>query len=114
MGKRDDLIEKYAEDIRKKCEMEPDMDLLKQVTIACGPSIYNRDSSTVSASNTGEMETVRDNFVMKRLGIDDREKAMGGIYSCIDTYGKSNRNKYRAVLYYLLTKHFGKEDVFAK
>ena len=114
MGKRDDLIEKYAEDIRQKCGMEPDMDLLRQVTIACGPSIYNRDSSTVSGSSTGELETVRNNFVMKRLGVDDAEKAMGGVYSAIDTYGKSNRNKYRAVLYYLLTKHFGKESVFTK
>ena len=112
MSKREELIQKYAEELKDKCGMEPDMDLLRQVTVACGPSIYNRDSSTVSGSNTGELETVRDNFVMKKLGVDDEEKAMGGVYSCIDTYGKSNRNKYRAVLYYLLTKHFGKEAVY--
>ena len=28
MGKRDELIEKYAEDLRSKCGMEPDMALL--------------------------------------------------------------------------------------
>ena len=33
MGKRDDLIEKYAEDLREKCGMQPDMDLLTKVTI---------------------------------------------------------------------------------
>lgn len=27
-------------------------------------------------------------------------------------YGRSERNKYRAVVYYLLTKHFGKESVY--
>lgn len=114
MGKRDDLIAKYAEDLKAKCNIDADMDLLKHVTIACGPSIYNRDSSTVSGGSTTELETVRDNFVMKKLGVEDAEKAMGGVYSAIDTYGKSNRNKYRAVLYYLLTKHFGKESVFLK
>jgi len=114
MSKRDELIEKYAADLKAKCNMDPDMDLLKQVTIACGPSIYNRDSATVSSGSTGELETVRNNFVMKKLGITDEEKAMGGVYSAVDTYGKSNRTKYRAVLYYLLTKHFGKESVFKK
>jgi hypothetical protein len=31
----------------------------------------------------------------------------------IETYGKSERNKYRAVVYYMLVKHFGKEGVYA-
>ena len=30
----------------------------------------------------------------------------------IATYGQSERNKYRAVVYYMLTKHFGKEAVY--
>jgi len=28
-------------------------------------------------------------------------------------YGKSNRNKYRAVFYYLLVRHFKRESVYA-
>ena len=28
MGKRDDLIAKYADDLKNKCGMTPDMDLL--------------------------------------------------------------------------------------
>jgi len=114
MGKRDDLIEKYATDLKEKCKMTADMDLLRQVTIACGPSIYNRDAATVSGGSSTELETVRDNFVMKKLGVSDAGKAMEGVNAAIETYGKSNRTKYRAVLYYLLTKHFGKEAVFKK
>ena len=38
---------------------------------------------------------------------------MGGVQKAIETYGRSNRNKYRAVIYYLLTKHFGKEDAYS-
>ena len=31
----------------------------------------------------------------------------------LTTYGRSNRNKHRAVIYYLLVKHFGKEGAYA-
>ena len=48
MGKRDDLIQTYADDLKNKCGMTPDMDLLKKVTIGCGPSIYNKDAATVA------------------------------------------------------------------
>jgi len=41
MGKRDELIAKYADDLRNKIGVEPDMELLKKVTIGCGPAIYN-------------------------------------------------------------------------
>ena len=37
---------------------------------------------------------------------------MVAIHSVIETYGKSERNKYRAVIYYMLTKHFGKEAAY--
>lgn len=112
MGKRDDLIAKYAEDLTSKCGMTPDMDLLTKVTIGCGPSIYNADSSTVAATQEGELETVKNNFLIKKLGLSDGPELMDAINKVIDTYGRSERNKYRAVVYYMLTKHFGKEAVY--
>ena len=112
MGKRDEWIAKYAEDLRTKCGVEPDMDLLTKVTIGCGPSIYNADASTIAASQKHELETVKDNFLVKKLGLKDSPDLMDAINSVIETYGKSERNKYRAVVYYMLTKHFGKEKVY--
>ncbi|CUH85437.1 DUF2853 family protein [Thalassovita mediterranea] len=109
MGKRDDLIAQYAEDLRQKCGMEPDMDLLTKVTIGCGPAIYNADASTVAASQPEELETVKNNFLIKKLALDDGPALMEAINSVIETYGRSERNKYRAVVYYMLVKHFGKE-----
>jgi hypothetical protein len=58
MGKRDDLIVQYADDLKNKCGMTPDMDLLTKVTIGCGPAIYNADASTVAGSQPAELETV--------------------------------------------------------
>ncbi|MCB2126751.1 MAG: DUF2853 family protein [Rhodobacteraceae bacterium] len=112
MGKRDELIAKYADDLKNKCGMTPDMALLTKVTIGCGPSIYDADSATVAASQATELETVKKNFLMKKLGLKDGPQLMDAINSVIETYGKSERNKYRAVVYYMLVKHFGKEAVY--
>ena len=112
MGKRDDLIAKYADDLKNKCGMSADMDLLTKVTIGCGPAIYNADASTVAASQDAELETVKNNFLIKKLGLAEGPQLMEAINSALDTYGKSERNKYRAVVYYMLTKHFSKESVY--
>lgn len=112
MGKRDELIAKYAEDLKTKCKINPDMALLTKVTIGCGPAIYDNDASTVAGSSADELETIKKNFLIKKLGLDDSPKLMEGINAAIDTYGRSERNKYRAVVYYMLTKHFGKEAAY--
>jgi hypothetical protein len=112
MGKRDDLIAQYADDLKNKCGMDPDMDLLRKVTIGCGPAIYNRDASTVAATQPAELETVKKNFLMKKLGLADSAALMEGIEAAMDTYGRSERSKYRAVVYYMLVKQFNKESVY--
>jgi hypothetical protein len=112
MGKRDDLIAHYADDLKNKCGMEPDMALLTKVTIGCGPAIYDADAATVAATQPGEIETVKKNFLIKKLGLKDGPELDAAIASVIETYGQSERNKYRAVVYYMLTKHFGKESVY--
>ncbi|MEB8329288.1 MAG: hypothetical protein ACI815_000565 [Psychroserpens sp.] len=112
MSKRDELIEKFASDLKTKIGVTPDMDFLTKVTIGCGPSIYNRDASTVSGSDEKELETVKNNFLIKKLGMSDSPKLMEGIKSVMEQYGSSERNKYRAVVYYLLAKHFKKESVY--
>ncbi|MDK3071807.1 DUF2853 family protein [Sedimentitalea sp. JM2-8] len=112
MGKRDDLIAQYADDLKNKCSMTPDMDLLTKVTIGCGPAIYDADAATVAGTDASELETVKNNFLIKKLGLPDSPSLMEAIDSVIETYGKSERNKYRAVVYYMLTKHFRKEAVY--
>ena len=88
------------------------MDFLTKVTIGCGPSIYDADASTVAGSQPAELETVKNNFLMKKLGLADGPQLMDAINFVIETYGKSERTKYRAVIYYMLAKHFGKESVY--
>ncbi|WP_053977662.1 DUF2853 family protein [Mangrovimonas xylaniphaga] len=112
MNKREELIIKYAAELKDKFGLEPEMDLLTKITIGCGPSIYNADSATVSSSDVSELERVKTNFLIKKLGLEDTPELDAAINSVIDNYGRSNRTKYRVVVYYLLTKHFSKETVY--
>jgi hypothetical protein len=112
MSKRDELITKYAADLKDKCGVTPNMDLLTKVTIGCGPSIYNADSSTVSGSDQKELATVKNNFLIKKLGLSDSPDLDKAIDAVIEQYGRSNKSKYRAVVYYLLTVHFNKQSVY--
>lgn len=112
MSKRDDLIVKYAKDLEEKCGEKVDMKLLTAVTIGCGPAIYKADASKVSGSDKAELATLKKNFLIKKLGLKDSPKLDEGIEAVMVKYGKSNSNKQRAVVYYLLTKHFRKASYY--
>ena len=112
MNKRELLIQKYITDLESKFNEEVDVDLLTKITIGLGPSIYNADSSTVSSSDQKEINTVKTKFLMGKLGLEDGAELDSAIDELMVAYGKTNRTKYRAVVYYLLTKHFGKQAVY--
>ncbi len=88
------------------------MALLRKVTIGCGPAIYNADASTVAATQKHELDTVRRNYLMGKLGLPAGPELDEAIDKVIEIYGRSERNKYRAVVYYMLCRHFGKESVY--
>lgn len=112
MNKREQLIVKYANDLREKCSLTPNMELLRKVTIGCGPAIYNSDSSTVSGTIESELNTIRNSFLIRKLGLSIKDKLDQGIEAVIEKYGRSNSHKYRVVFYYLLVQHFGKESIY--
>ena len=112
MSKRDELIEKYAAEIQSKFGEKADLALLTKVTIGLGPSIYNLDASKVSGTDEKEIATVKNNFLIKKLGLKDSPQLGEAIDSVIAKYGVSEKNKYRAVVYYMLAKHFKKESVY--
>ncbi|MFD2518490.1 DUF2853 family protein [Salinimicrobium flavum] len=112
MSKTEEKVEKYVQDIKDKMGEDPDVDLLRKVTLACGPSIFQSDAETISSSSPEELETVKQNFMIKKLGLKDDKNLDAGLELVIEKYGTSNRNKYRAVVYYLLTKFYKKEAIF--
>lgn len=110
-SKLDEKVGKYIQVVKDK-GIDLDTDLLRKVTQGCGPSIYSSDSETIAASQPKEMDTVKNNFLIKKLGLSDGPQLQEGMDTVLENYGKSDRNKYRAVIYYMLTKHFGKESVY--
>lgn len=113
MSKRDELLDLYASEF-KKMNISFDSDLLSKVTVGLGPSIYNKDSSTVSCSDSTELQRVIDNFLVKKLGLNGKsnDELMDAVKDVCNTLGSSNKNKYRAMFYYLLVKKFNKESAY--
>ncbi len=111
MSKFQEALETYTKEF-DKLGVKVDADLLKSVTKACGPSIYKADASKVSSSDQTELDRVKNNFLIKKLGLADDDKLDAAIAKVVDKFGKSNRNKYRAMFYYMLVQDFGKEDMF--
>ena len=111
MSKFDEKIEKYEESM-KKLGISFDAELLRKVTKGLGPSIYKADAETVSGTDAKELATVKNNFLIKKLGLTDGPKLDAAIATVIEKIGKSNRNKYRAIVYYLLVKEMGQESAY--
>ncbi len=114
MSKFEECISLYETQMKEKMGVKrPDTDLLRKVAKACGPSLYKKDASTVSSGDKEELARVKKNFIAKKLGVTDEAKQDKAVAAAIERIGKSNRNKYRAIFYYFLTKELKKSSVFA-
>jgi len=78
-----------------------DNELLEKIVDLLGPSIFNDDSETVACSDKEELERVKESSVVEKLGISPSSEDLQAVCEKMWT---SNRNKYRAVFYYLLAK----------
>jgi len=112
MSKLDEKIALYSK-AAKDLDLGLDDTFIAAVTKGLGPSIHNKDAETVSCSDSSELETVKKNFLIKKLGLEDSDKLDDTIKTVCEKMGTSNRNKYRALFYALLAKEFGKESVYA-
>lgn len=107
MSKLAEKIEAYQKNM-DKLGINYDEDKFKLCVKACGPSIYNKDAETVSGSDKKELETVKNNYLIKKLGLSESDDLDGIIDYAIEKMGKSNSKKYRAIFYYLCSDKAGK------
>ena len=113
MGKLQELVDQYHEEMTGKLKMSRvDKPLLTAVAKSLGPSLYRKDAAKVACSDKAERDRIKKNFLIKKLGLKDTEKLDAGIKEVCKDMGSSNRNKYRAIFYYLLAKKFRKSGVF--
>ncbi len=109
MSKFDEKILFYKEAMDKMGLTYED-ELFDKVTRGLGPSIFKRDAASVSTSDPAELETVKQNFLIKKLGLEDGTYLDDAIAKVAEIMGKTNRVKYRAIFYYLLVKELGQES----
>lgn len=86
--------------------------LYHAVTKHLGPSIHNQDSSLVACDQPKEMETIKTEFLIGKLGLTDGPELDAAIQQVCGALGGSNTNKHRASFYYLLVAILQKEHVF--
>lgn len=111
MSKFDEAMASYVKEA-ESLKLNLSEELLTKVAKGLGPSIYNADSEKVSSSDPEELNRVKKNFLMGKLGLADGPELDSAIQEVVDQLGSSNRNKYRAIFYALLVKKFKKESVY--
>ncbi len=100
MATKQEKLELYTEEL-KKFDSNPDNSKLEEIVDLLGPSIFNKDSETVACSDEAELERVINSSVLEKLNV---KANMDDAKAVCEKMGTSNRNKYRAIFYYLLAK----------
>lgn len=71
------------------------------------------DSKFVSCGDPAEKETVRNNFLKKKLGLSDSDADLDAAVEAVCVTMKEDRMKNRLVFYYLLAEKYNKLGDFA-
>ena len=110
--KKAEKIALYTKAIKKQYG-EVDESFLEIIVKNLGPSIYKKDAELVSCSDPKELDTVRKNFLMKKLGLEDDKDVLDAAIKDVCEELKGTSKKYRAIFYYRLAQKFKKESVLS-
>ena len=111
MSKLDNVLDACRKQMKQQ-RIRIDNDLLTAIAKSLGPSLYKRDARTVATGQKKELETIRKNFLIKKLGCEDGPALDKAMAKAIEKIGPSNRSKLRPVFYYLLVRNLKKQSLF--
>lgn len=95
-------LKETADGQLKECGVaNVDQELLQSLVNRLRTMINNKDAALVSGTDASELETVRRNFVEKKLGVTDKVKAMAAIHKVAEKMS-GIRMKSRPAFYYLV------------
>lgn len=110
MSEQAEKLAKYKaeaeEQLKAAGESNIDDALLDERVTALRVLIGNRDALYVAGTDDSEMETVRKNYIVKKLGVEDKDKGQAACKAVAEKM-KGSRMKNRAAFYYLCAKHLG-------
>lgn len=106
------MSESYEKALAETAKFTNNVDeaLLKVLAKNYAITQANPDTANVACSDSKELDTVRENFAKKKLGVEGDQAAAAIRAVCEDM--ASARMKNRIVFYYLLTKKLGRESAF--
>ena len=87
-------------------------DLIEKIISHLGAATHDTDASLVACSDEQERATIKQNFLIGKLGLEDSEELDNAIEEVCQALGKSNTKKHRATFYYLLVAILKQEDKF--
>ena len=87
-------------------------ELYDEIVKYLGPTIHHDDAHLVACSDPEELKTIKTNFLIGKLGMEDGPALDKAIQEICHGLGESNRHKHRTTFYYLLVAILEKESVF--
>lgn len=108
MSETDEKLAKFKAEAKEQLatagEGNIDEGMLDERVNAMKLVINNRDALYVAGTDPSELETVRKNFIVKKLGVEDKAKGEATCKAVAEKMSGS-RMKNRAAFYYLCQKH---------
>ncbi|HEY3406638.1 MAG TPA: DUF2853 family protein, partial [Propionicimonas sp.] len=101
------MAEDWAADIKKYAPHADDA-VIAKLLATYRLVLSDRDSAYVAASDPGEVETVRKNFLKGKLGLTQDDAVLDAAIAEVAARMKADRTKSRATVYYLLAEKFDK------
>ncbi|HSX67627.1 DUF2853 family protein [Nocardioides sp.] len=99
----------WAADVRKYVA-NPDEDAIAGLLKSYRLVMSSADSRYVALSDADERDTVKKNFLTKKLGLADADGSFDAALDEVAAAMKADRTKSRITVYYLLAEAFGKLD----
>ena len=101
------FIAKAESQIQEAGHSSIDSNLVSEIAGRFKMMLDNKDAMLVSGTDPSELETVRKNFVEKKLGVTDKDQAMNAIQKVAGQMS-GIKMKNRAAFYYMVQKELGK------
>jgi outer membrane protein OmpA-like peptidoglycan-associated protein len=105
------MAEDWLIDVRKYAA-NADENVVQAIVRYCGIALQSRDGQLVAMSDKKERETVRENYLKKKLGLSQSDDVLDDAVMAVGQRMKEDRTKNRVTVYYLLAEHFGLLSTF--
>lgn len=105
-----ETADKYAAYYEKVAAYDPSADAgyIRAIVNHLGIALQSRDGQLVACSDAGERDTVRDSWLIKKLGVSGETETLDAKVRSVCDAMRADRMKDRVVFYYLLAKQEGK------